>query len=80
MVNADTAGTTMPHVLFEREIYLTAAAVIELHGEEALRHATSRVIELEKTGDENRREVWDQITLAILELERSWLRPGELTN
>ena len=70
----------MQNLPFEREVYLTAAAVIDLHGEEALRHATSRVIELEKTGDEIGREVWDQVTLAILELERSWLRPGELTN
>ena len=70
----------MQHLPFEREVILTAAAVMELHGEEALRHATSRVIELEKTGDDVRREAWDQVTLAILELERSWLRPGEQSN
>jgi hypothetical protein len=64
-------------LVIDRDTYLTAIAVMNEHGDEATKHAARRSFTLEKAEDAIGSLYWDEVIVAILELERTWLRPGE---
>jgi hypothetical protein len=63
-----------------RDLYLGAIAAIEAHGDKATQYAARQSAKFEKCDDYQASTYWDGVILAILELERSWLRSDETCN
>ena len=61
----------------DRDTYMTAVAMIDEFGGEATKHAARRSSRFEREEDAQGSWYWDHVIVAILELERTWLRPGE---
>ena len=61
----------------DRDTYMTAVAMIDKYGDDATKHAARRSSRFENDDDAQGSCYWDDVIVAILELERAWLRPGE---
>ena len=70
----------MNYVPFDKELFKLASAIIETYGNEAITQAAIRANECEAAGDINGSETWDYVMHAILEVDRTWRRDGELCN
>ena len=70
----------MNYVPIDKEIFTLASAIIETYGNEAIRQAAIHANECEAAGDINGSETWDHVMHAILEVNRTWRRDGELCN
>ncbi len=64
----------------DRDTYLSAVAVMEQYGELATQHAARQSTRHEKRDDLEGSSHWDRVIVAILELERTWLRSDESCN
>ncbi len=67
-------------LFIDRDTYLTAIAVINEDGGEATKHAAKRSSKFEKEEAALGSWYWDRVIVAILELERTWQRRGEILN
>ncbi len=65
-------------LFIDRHTYLTAIAVIDEYGGEATKHAAKRSSKFEKEEDALGSQYWDGVIVAILGLDRTWRRPGEI--
>ena len=70
----------MQYMPIDKEIFALATAIIEAYGNEAIRRAAVHANECESAGDIDGSETWDHVMQAILELNRTWRRDGELCN
>ena len=59
------------------DIFRSAAAFIEQHGDEASIHAAMKADAMLERGDMDGRAVWLRIVDAITDLQRETPRPGE---
>ena len=59
------------------DIYRSAAAFIEQHGDEASIHAATKADAMLERGDMDGRAVWLRIVDAIRDMQRETPRPGE---
>ncbi len=75
-----SSNHTAGRLVIDRDTYLTAIAVIDEFGGEATQHAAKRSSKFEKKEDALGSWYWDQVIVAILELERTWRRRGEMLN
>ncbi len=64
------------HIL-DRDAYLNAVAAIEQFGDRATQYAAGQSTRHEKRDDFAGSSHWDRVIVAILELERTWLRSDE---
>jgi hypothetical protein len=64
----------------DRETYLTAVEVLEQYGERATQFAAKQSTKHEHQEDMLGSRHWDRVIVAILELERTWLRKDEMCN
>ncbi len=67
------------HIL-DRDTYLGAIAMMEQHGDQATQFAARQSTSHEKRDDLQGSTYWDRVIVAILELERTWLRSDETCN
>lgn len=66
--------------LFDRDTYVTAIAIMKQHGDRATEFAAKQSTKRERRADPHGSQDWDEIIVAILELERTWLRADESCN
>lgn len=64
----------------DRDTYLSAVAAMEQYGDLATQHAARQSTRHEKRDDLQGSSHWDRVIVAILELERTWLRSDESCN
>ncbi len=64
-------------LFIDRDTYMTAIAIIDEYGCDATKHAAKRSSQFENEEDAHGSWYWDHVIVAILELERTWRRPGE---
>ncbi len=67
-------------ITFDKDILTMATTIIEAHGTEAIRQAAIHAYECDTMGDKQGSETWDLVMHAILELNRTSRRDGELCN
>ena len=70
----------MNYVPMDKQIFALATAIIETHGNKAIRQAAVRANQCEAAGDIDGSNTWDHVMSAILELSRTRRRDGELCN
>ncbi len=70
----------MHYLPIDKEIFALASDIIETHGTEAIRHAAVHAHKCEAVGDIDGSKTWDHVMHAILELNRTRRRDGELCN
>ncbi len=64
----------------DRETYMSAISAMEEFGDRATEFAAKRSARSEIREDYQASRHWDRVIMAILELERTWLRSGESLN
>jgi hypothetical protein len=70
----------MNYMPIDKDIFALATSIIEGYGNEAMRQAAVHANECEAVGDIDGSDTWDHVMHAILELNRTWRRDGELCN
>jgi hypothetical protein len=70
----------MNYVPFDKKIFTLASTIIEKHGADAIKQAAVLAHRCETADDIDGSKTWDHVMHAILELNRTWRRDGELCN
>lgn len=68
----------MLYMPIDKDIFALATNIIEAYGKEAIRQAAIHAYECETVGDIDGSETWDHVMHAILEINRTRHRDGEL--
>ncbi len=70
----------MNYLPIDKDVFALTTAIIEDYGNKAIRQAAFHAYECETVGNTEGSETWGHVMHAIVELNRTWPRDGELCN